>query len=567
MNKIYRFSAMLFWGNLFFFTASAQPANFLGAAVTEDLYPLGPSDVPYMPGNVTAYSYGGLNAGGSGGGSDLYVYTWDADSLNYPCAGLAVREYAAGTPVNSGTAPVAEDNNPAPFWNNTVQSTEAVILQDAANNIYILVAYYQNPRFAIDFYQWTGGSLVHFSGPQNITVNGSVPFGRIHLDAINLDRFVITWEESGRIYAKAGTVTTGINIGNTVELDNSTIGGAALQPDVALMNQVGGSLKAHFAYTNPNQNRLYVTTLDFNTLFSAPPPSPSPVLLSPVLADLQNTTGRYESPRIDAPDNLGSDDWSYVVAEHLPTSDIISAGVKAGASLQHFRLNDGSLGNPAIAVTVSGLRENNRPVVAYDNTGQNLYYCWHYKGAAPYMPDPNSDRAYVGLKMTNTGILLGGPLYWRAQANPTQTSSLYGIALSPQNDASPELFMAFLQNLPVTGDNYAIGVKTVAWSATQFRPGPLSLTEMEGAIDLQAYPNPFYESFRLKVDKTNKEIYYKLLLSDPLWHRVLSLEGTIEALNRQLAGAMPLLPSGIYFLDISGQEDKSQKRLKVVKIK
>ena len=57
INKLYLFYAMLFWGSLSFLRASAQPANFLGAAVIEDLYPLGPSDVPWQPGNVSAYSY------------------------------------------------------------------------------------------------------------------------------------------------------------------------------------------------------------------------------------------------------------------------------------------------------------------------------------------------------------------------------------------------------------------------------------------------------------------------------------------------------------------------------
>ncbi|HET8572529.1 MAG TPA: hypothetical protein VFL76_01545 [Edaphocola sp.] len=83
-----------------------------------------------------------------------------------------------------------------------------------------------------------GGVLQQVNGyPQDITVFGSADgLGWIHLDAHDLDEFVITWQEHGQILAKAGTASNNFLMGNTAALDNSGTGmSRAMQPDVALV--------------------------------------------------------------------------------------------------------------------------------------------------------------------------------------------------------------------------------------------------------------------------------------------------------------------------------------------
>jgi hypothetical protein len=362
------------------FSAKGQ-SDFQPAVITEDTYPSSSQDIPLTPASITAYSYGDLMVAGVS--VDLYVYTWDPGSNNYPESGIAIRQYLPGSSVNNSTTPLSEDFNPAGWPVFQAHSSEAVILR-SGGLIYVLAVYYhwQTHRFMVDLYRWNGVNLVQqttLGFPMDITVNGGVPFDWIHLDAHNLNDFIITWGENGHIYTKAGTAASGFSMGNTAELDNGSIGmGASGEPDVALVRSPQG-LIAHYVYVSLDAaNKLVETALDFNDVFTAPPPSPNPALLPPVLEDVQNTPGYYDVPRIDGPDNFSSDDWSYVTTDHRNGRDWVFSGVMASGALQHFILNDGSLGNPDISVAISGQQENNRAVVAYDDSGENLYYGWYY---------------------------------------------------------------------------------------------------------------------------------------------------------------------------------------------
>lgn len=486
-----------------------------------------------------------------------------------------MRQYVAGTPINNTTTPVAEDFNPPGWPVDKAASAEAVILE-FGGDYYILSVYYEiaAQRFYVDIYQWTTTGLVQVGAPQDITVTGPASFGWIRLDALNLEEFVITWEEGGRLYAKAGTASSGFTMGNTVQLDNSSIGiGAGAQPDVAMAQVPGDPLLTHFVYTDLPGSRLVVSRLRFNDILTAPPPAPNPALLSPVLEDLQSTSGNFDVPRIDAPDNYSKDDWSYVVKnnETALSQGYIFTGVMNSGSVSHFVLNNGSLGVglPDVASTNPATPHiNDYPVVAYDNTGENIYFVWYYFTTVILdQPYPGLADAYMGLKMDNTGNLFGltPNKYWGAQFYTTEVSKMPTIALSTQNDASPELFMVFTKYTSL--DGYAMGPKTIPWTNIEFRPEESGIKPIRNISNVQIAPNPFHDIFQFKADRTF-EGQYSLFIYDLTGRKLFQVQGTIADINEQLSsGRLSHIQVGNYFVNLINSSDGQKQNFKLIKIK
>lgn len=519
-----------------------------------------------LPAHANAYSHGNMLVNGAI--CDLYVYCWDSGPFLYPNYGFAVRQYIAGTPINSSTLPMYEDyrtpSTASPQGASaSAASIDAVILEENGEP-YILVCYYDyymSHQYFIELYKWTGmGGLVLQVGPQPVSVSSGSAFDWINLDAYNLNNFMLTWCEGGKIYAKAGTMASGFNMGNTVRLDNSIYGiDAGLQTDVALTNVGGSSLATHFVYTNTNKKKLLVTTLPFNTIYTA---TPSAVMI-PTLEDLRVTPGLFKVPRIDAPDNYPENDWSYVVADHRQGRDNIFTGLHHAGNSLHFNLNDGTF-LPAPPIASSPNHTNDIPVIAYERSGNDLYYCWYYKSST--QPLSPSVKGYIGLKITNTGTQIGlNNKYWIVQDAAQHTSGQPAIALSTQNDASPELFLAFLQTENLVTLGYT-GIKTVPWNHFPFRPNPSTgITHLDNNSAFYPAPNPFQETFKI-ISKDNYSDICSLVITDLTGREIIKLNGSLKYINQKLKAESPNLLPAIYFGAIRNNQGESMD-FKIVKIK
>lgn len=540
--------------------SSNAQGSFRPAITPETDYPT--NNVPIRSDNTSAYSYSGINVGGNP--TDLYVFTWDKFSAATPSgtgAGLAIRQ----------STPFAQSYNPPGFPVNDAASIEAAILY-RNNTAYVLCSYYwiSHQGFYVDLYHYLGGGVLQqVNGyPQNITAFGSADgLGWIHLDAHDLNEFVITWQEHGQILAKAGTASNNFIMGNTAALDNSSINmPRAMQPDVALVSspQTHDSLMAHFVYTDTSTHWLVAATLHFDDILNTPAPLST---LSPLINDNQyNVHYFFDRPRIDAPDDFAYDDWSYAVqkTDTFTQQQLIYTGVMNNllSTLFHFNLNDGSL-NPALLDisphTFSNLHDNYQPALAYDPIGREIYYCWNYYSNidAPY--PPLSDYAYIGLKIDNTGnLLMSSPIqYWRVQVNPANISPAPSIALSGQN-TSAQLFMAFTQQQG-TASGYYMTTKLNPWTLASFRPGQGTGIDNHALQNtVQVVPNPFSEDFQLYA-KTSTNQTYRIQLTDALGRIILAQKGMIAELNHQLAQAgLGQLPAGNYFLKLWGSDVAAQ---------
>lgn len=534
-------------------------SQFYPANIPEVSYPPIPAGDAFRAHHSSAYSYPEVNVNGNT--VDLYTYSWDGGgiiaSTYVPGATIAIRQYPSGTTPDAGL-PSGEDYDPTGFPTDDAASIEVVLLK-RGTDILVLSAYYQisTERFMLNLFKWDGITLSQETGyPIDITVSAStVDFEWIRMDALALDKFIITWIENGRILTKAGKVGASVDYGNTATLN---VGDQAYdQPDVALIDVLEGepqAVKAHYVYTTDDHQKLYVAGLLFNDVFSAS----AGAALTPVIEDAQTTTGTYGLPRIDAPDKYGTDDWSYVVEEHFTqVSSTIFAGIMHQPVLIHRKLNDATeTGFPNLDLS-PWPNQNVKPVVAYAAGGADIYYCWGYEGINP-PPTPNINHSLLGLKMDNAGNFLapapGDMRYSFVPRMPLDVSGTISIALSGNNINSPGLFMAFVQLFMYPeepADYYTMGIKVSPWSDAHFRP--LDIEEQELASDLAVYPNPFTTYFQLRTERPFRKLSIRLY--DPLGRQLLHTSGHVKEVNRQLQEHSADFATGNYFLYVTADKE------------
>src|SRR5690606_36650709 len=341
----------------------------------------------------SAYSYCNLNS------KNYYVYTWDGGnnlSTPFPSSGMSFLAYNTGTSIGAGFA--GSSVNPIGFPANDAVSIEAVFLQNS-NHLFVACTYYMpsTQRFMLNLFSWDGANLNQETGyPIALSVAAPSTFEWIRSDALDLNKFIITWSEGGRIYTKAGKIVNNeLDLGNTVQL--KMVDMACNQPDVALINVESEELvMAHYAYTSNNNAWLYLASLPFNDVYSALPSSILPITIE----DFQTSTGDYLLPRIDAPDSYDKDDWSYVVEENISGigSSIFVGVMNQSIGLIHRNLNDGTeVGYPTVDLSPLP-NTNTKPVVAYAQNSTDIYYCWGYEGNNPSPPGINN-YALIGLKI------------------------------------------------------------------------------------------------------------------------------------------------------------------------
>jgi len=519
-------------------------SQFFPASVNEYTYPPAVNNIAMRSQNSSAYSYSNLN------NQDYYLYSWDGGSnlsTPVPASGFAFLEYATGSGIG---LPPQSSVNPTGFPAGDAVSIEVVLLQ-SSTELLVLCTYYQvsTKRFMLNLFSWDGANLNQVTGyPINLSVAPPSNFEWIRLDALDLNKFIITWSEGGDIYTKAGKVGTNLTLGNTAQLAAQDM--ACNQPDVALINAEEIELvMAHYVYTSGNDTKLYVAGIRFEDVYTSAPLA----ILANNIEDLQTANGSYRLPRIDAPDDFAKDDWSYVVEDYDPlTGSIIFAGVmNQSIGLDHYRLNDGSEPGYPTADLSAFPNVNTKPVVAYAESGSDIYYGWGYEGNNPSIP-ASIDYTLLGIKIDNLGnFLVPVPNQVDYSLVPQQlddASPQLSLALSGSNTHSSGLFIAFTQSL-ATG--YSMGIKSTSWSDAHFRPSPVEILPNTVA-DFSVYPNPF--STTIQLNSTRQVEPFEIQLFDPLGRIILKSSGSLAEVNQTLFRYSNRLAAGHYFLQISKDE-------------
>lgn len=567
MKKIFHFLlAMIIIAH----SASAQLDIFAKSQIFDIDYPA--NDIPFRADNTSAYSHNNLHVG-AGNMSPLYVFTWDhfrtQSGSNYP-AGIAIRQ----------TSPFFQMINPVGFPVNDASSIEAKFLS-RNDSTFVISTYYWDSQegFYLDLYHYENNNLVQMPGfPINITANGApVPLGWIHLDVVDLNNFVIVWEEYGKIFAKAGEASSN-TLGNTIVLDNGIYNmPETFQPDVALIySDQLNEINTHFVYTNPDSDHLIVSSLSYLDILNAP--LPLNVFIPHLEDQQQEINWRFNKPRIDAPDHYIYDDWSYVVEKaHVnETVQQIFAGVKNHTNvvnLNHYVLNDGSMGGLADIsnVNVSGVPyTNTQPTLAYSADNEHIYYVWNYFSYNFPMPGADSEMAYIGVKIDHNGNVIpafsnpcfGIDCYWEVQYENGHSFMALSIALSGQNTASNGLFAAFVQYDVAGSGVYSMGSKEIPWPLQSF--SDWSNVENNSSY-FRVHPNPFEQHFSIQHSEYRDEII-EVWMYDVLGKLKFHQEGTLSQVNAFLKSQdFTHWPSGMYLLKLYQIAEGVTEDIKLIK--
>lgn len=541
----------------------------------------------YAVANVNAYSRSNTDINGVS--SDLYVFSWDrGDVPNHfydIYSGMAVRQYNNGIQINNGATPIASDwidESNARYPSRYVSSLEPGILKNGDSTI-IALTYYSGTNstplggfvtgdFYLNLYLWNYNNSNALTLYETINLShsgGQLLPGWIHQDVNNADSMVITWEQDGRIYTRAGVMTTtGLQLGKTSILDVPYPG---TKPDVAMMRNSNGTLDLYYVFNEQNNQKLYVCQGDFTTLYNiAGLPLPVSQLYSRV------AMGTFGLPRIDAPDNAQYPNqenvWSCVVRDHMPNRDFIFAATSSNLTgITEKFLNNGSLpGLPDItSVSINnGVEDFScRPTVAFSNQDLNIFYAWTFRNPVWYTG--NSNPAFVSYLSVKTTVVLDPmnspgyqyfviPYYTYATGYENEYPS---VALSTENDASSRLFSAFTEGTYQHPLTPYFGFKTIDWGSDNgFKPGVntgIGETSDDGIFSVA--PNPFHNSFRIQLNAKEGETFH-LTLYNILGQEVYADKGTLPHINKGLLNVERDLSPGTCFLELKSSADKVYRK-------
>lgn len=550
------------------------PAN-----VDEDTIQIGNAwDVgSFRPANINAHSHGNLDINGVS--SDLYVFTWDyGHPLLAVNRGFVVRQYNAGTPVESGTSPQYEairyqTNSHLPSFTYSLEvgilrhDDSTFIALTYCSDIYNSTSNSYTRKYFLDIYYWnplaTGGPLIpidDYHYELGITDDNSRYW--IHQDVNNQNKIVIAWEQEDKIFTCAGEITSsGFQLSGAGDISAP---GGLRKPDVAMMTESNGTTDLYYVATANDNTKLTVFAGDFNSLYN----TPSSFSVTPNYSTA--ASGTYGLPRIDAPDNAqysGQENvWSCVVADHTGTNDYIFAATASNQTgiKQQILNNNSGLGNlnDISATTNPNTIYNRRPTVAFSNENLNVFYAWIFRNSSWYLPvNPLINSvSYLSVKTTLNFNLINNPAsqYFIIPKNNYGYDNIVpAVGLSTQNDASPQLFTAFSMG---TAEHYVpyFGLKTVDWNTvTGYKPGgnTTGITATLNADKTTVSPNPFHNGFQINLQEPSRQAY-TLSLFNILGQKVYETKGDIEILNRGIKNVGNNLNTGTYFLQLKSENDK-----------
>lgn len=535
--------------------SNAQP--FLNASYTDVYYP-NVANVSQYANLTNCYSFGNVLFSNSNV-YDVYVHCFDGVSLPNTNWGFA---WALRDLSGSGGWLTGYQSMPTPYTGAIMRNMDIGLVQQANGDVQIALAFWDpSVGHQIAFYSIdpTGASSVSLTGLSSLsTATAGNTQSRINLDCNSLNTFVLTWEENYKIYSAGGVASAGsiptVNSSFTVILNDP-----AIMPDVALCNSNAG-LNAHYTYLNLGNGstgtQVEEAVINFNNVIAGSP-------IAPVIEDIAAPGDGMQYPRIDCPDNATDDDWSYtVMAEQPGGNHLIFASVRVNNLLPvHHSLNDGSMLAPGPMADMRTYK-NDYPVVAFDRTPGYIHYSWSIMHPSLTASSLVWDRAYVGVILENNNNYIDDRYWVMEQNNASNSNILRGVALSGQNDNTPDLFST------VTYENSGeyISCKMVPWLNIGFKNGHTTgITTLHGAFKVSASPNPTSSIVTLNIEGGNPAGIYEVNMVDVAGKSILKYVGNLSQVNGALAYSSQKLLAGTYFISVKEGGTSNTQLLKVVK--
>jgi hypothetical protein len=530
-------------------------AQFLTATIPE-FYNPGIANIALDAGNTNCHSYGSLQFN-SGDYYDVYVHTFDGQTGSIPPYtynwGVAwtLRNLTTPGTVNGYAA------NPIPLLD--VTNMDVAIIQQNSGVVQFAVVYYRpSMGYYVAFLNVNAvANTVALAAAPTLLMSsaGATNASGIHIDVNEAKNFVITFGMNFRVYACAGIVSGG-TIPTLGAVNDIIANGPSLMPDVALCNSVNAGLNAHFVYYNYSTTNIEESVVDFNTIYTAT--GPIAITTEYVSSGLLG----YTAPRIDCPDHSTEDVWSYVImGENVPAPiHQVMAVIKdpSVGGIYETSINDGSFPPNAMNITPD---KNYFPVVAYDADPNMVHFSWVLSGNI-LTPFYGINTGYVGVTVRNGA--LRNNLYWMMETIPMlNTKILRKVALSGQNDQSPDMYATMTHTNAAAGGDY-INCKMVPWGNIGFKPTGINtpgITSVEANIS----PNPSAEGFRLNITNAQAGQQFTVQLTDISGRNIHTGSGNLATVKDALYKASLDVQPGIYFVNLAAEGMKGKRSFKVVK--
>lgn len=520
-------------------------AQYLNASLPEAFNP-NVANIALNPTKTNCHSYGSLANTATSDLYDVAVNTYEGYNSLSP---LTLNWGFAWACRNLTTSAITVNylSNPAPSPGLEMKNMDIGILQSSTNEIIIAVSFMDPATgYYVAFYELNpNANTATFLNLQSLGSGTSTVSGT-NMDVNNKTDFIITFEDAFKIFAVAGQVGSGTTI-TLGSVNDINIGTAANRPDVALCRSSSG-LNAHFVYRKFTGG-LEESMIDFNTIFT------STSSLSQIVEDAVNPAF-YDYPRIDCPDNVSDDSWSYVMMQN---NHEIFASVKTTAGINYYLLNNGSV--PPLASDLTAFK-NLFPVVAYDADPNLIHYSWAVDAVTNF-PVPTS-KGYLGVTLKTSGIVLS-PDYWLMENNLLDNAtSTPSVALSGQNDASPELFSALTYLGAASPFDSYIKCKITPWSNFGFKPTGITSLSKE-ILDAKIVPNPTLTGFSISIHPNVDPGKCHLIVTDITGRKLLDCMGSFAQVNLSLQHTSKGFKSGIYAIALSSDQTKEQLSFSAVK--
>ncbi|MBL7718657.1 MAG: T9SS type A sorting domain-containing protein [Flavipsychrobacter sp.] len=547
-----------------FFPSALQAQTFNPPSAFESTYPgVGP-DIA-LTSHTSAYSWPHCNT--VLGGYEIYLAGWDdvnglmpsrvSWQLTFP--GMPSMVFAQGILPYTG-----------------VRDLEVGFL-NVGGDPQILVAYHETGvGHKLDVYSIASGSptLLYTN-----TLSAIPNYTRISMDCHLEYAVAIAWETPAGIRTIMGNNTPGSITFSPILSLNATTGETTV--DCAFTH--GGGLNVQYVYYNPNTGNITESQFDYWVAMALPSPS----VITPTINDLNlvgtcqpcgtaGTTGIpivqvCPYPNIDGLGH-GPDNWAYTYTTDNQNISVRLHDIPT-STLTTVIVNDGSAwGTPAINTV-----PNRHPFCVYNMCG-SIIVAWHTN--AIDWAGTGAVAGYVGLSMSLDGtVLMSSPDYLTVANNPTWASQTPVLSMSKQDDVNQFTYTIFPEWDPGAA-GYRMENKFPPICTNSFKGNPNEKTEthvqcndrdrlaefhyLHGKASVQAYPNPFTNTFKVALPTSMMGEKGDYTVVDALGATVMQFNGTAAEANIYLNSRTKSLAAGTYFINVN-VAGRLKESVKVVK--
>lgn len=469
--------------------------------------------------------------------TNLYVWTWGAINVGVPYGcGIGWKR------VDPTTNAIVDDGY-ITLRKLTYDPEIAFIQHEGVTYVYL--AYYRSIDYSspgpaghyYDVYRWDNTTLTPIS-LDNPLGGQSTGYNRISIDAIDLNKILITWASESGIYVKAIASTgSGLVVGND-RLMTETSGRVA--PDAAISyNTTADKFYVYVLSLNHFAGSLYDYIVDVQEYSNILTGSGT------VSFAWDDSRPHYFNPihgmhgwvhQLDAPDRTDSARWAYTWLKEdfgdINTGYLPHTTMRLGTTFPFdVDLGEGLFGVYHVTRSMT---------VAYDENPRLVHFGFsgYYASATPIYDN------YFSVMHKDDGSKADPLGFFKIVANnPYGRPSFENIAFSKANSNSKETFASYNVSVPGFDGNAAeLRHKHVPPPSGSFRQ--MALTKTLSKVVL--FPNPTNSGVQLQVPESIKG-NLRLEIFDIKGRQVVELKGFASDINFELLTKTSALIPGTYF--------------------